>query len=78
MNTHKGGPLAQTEMAAAEPTVSTDKDSDTFTGLYRYFIVQSSLTRGKFPSARLEVHTVSLLLGILTGVVFGVLVSFPR
>lgn len=47
-------------------------------GLYRYFIIQSSLTQGKFPTARLEVHTVSLLLGALTGVVFGVLVSFPR
>lgn len=47
-------------------------------GLYRYFLIQSSLTTGKFPTARLEVHAVSLLLGALTGVVFGVLVAYPR
>ena len=44
----------------------------------RYFVIQHALTKGKFPTARLEVHTVSMLLALATGVIFGVLCAVPR
>ncbi len=47
-------------------------------GFVRYFIVQHALTKGKFPTARLEVHSVSVLLALATGIIFGVLCSVPR
>jgi len=47
-------------------------------GFVRYFIIQHALTKGKFPTARFEVHAVSLLLALTTGIVFGVLCTVPR
>jgi len=47
-------------------------------GFVRYFVIQHALTKGKFPTARLEVHAVSILLALMTGVIFGVLCAVPR
>ena len=47
-------------------------------GFVRYFIIQHALTKGKFPTARLEVHAVSMLLALATGIIFGVLCAVPR
>ena len=47
-------------------------------GFVRYFIIQQALTKGRFPTARLEVHTVSILLAVVTGIIFGVLCGVPR
>ncbi|KJA16285.1 hypothetical protein HYPSUDRAFT_147951 [Hypholoma sublateritium FD-334 SS-4] len=44
-------------------------------GVYRYFLVQNSLPKQKFPPARLSVALISFILGGITIVLFGALLS---
>lgn len=46
-----------------------------FVGITRYFTVQSALTQGNFPVARLVVLAISSVLIVLTTVVFAVLLA---
>ena len=44
----------------------------------RYFTVQSALTKGNFPVARVTIAFISVVLSALVVIVFGVLVSVRR
>ncbi|KII90940.1 hypothetical protein PLICRDRAFT_174292 [Plicaturopsis crispa FD-325 SS-3] len=44
-------------------------------GTSRYFIIQSALTSGKFPAARRSLVVLSMALGTLVVVVFGILIG---
>ncbi|KIM78477.1 hypothetical protein PILCRDRAFT_98382 [Piloderma croceum F 1598] len=47
-------------------------------GLVRYFTIQSALTKGSFPVARVTVAFIAVVLSALVVIVFGVLVSVRR
>lgn len=57
------------------PTHLSPATSDRHIGVYRYFLVQKALTLGQFPTARLGIAGVALVLAVIVAVVFGVLVS---
>ncbi|KAJ8521038.1 hypothetical protein ONZ45_g2209 [Pleurotus djamor] len=44
-------------------------------GMTRYFTVQSALTKGMFPVARVVMTAITAFLGVLIAIVFGVLVA---
>ncbi|KAF9448791.1 hypothetical protein P691DRAFT_668750 [Macrolepiota fuliginosa MF-IS2] len=47
-------------------------------GCLRYFAIQTALTRGAFPAARMSVIFVVVTLSVVTGIVFGVLIRGRR
>jgi len=47
-------------------------------GLVRYFSIQSALTKGNFPIARVTIAFIAVVLSALVVVVFGVLVGVRR
>jgi len=47
-------------------------------GLARYFMIQTALTKGKFPVARVSMAFISVILSILVVAVFGILVELRR
>jgi hypothetical protein len=47
-------------------------------GVTRYFSIQSALTRGKFPVARVTVAAITTGLSVLVILVFSVLVAVKR
>jgi hypothetical protein len=44
-------------------------------GVYRYFIIQSSLSKGVFPITRFGVAGIAIILAVVVVIVFAVLVS---
>lgn len=44
----------------------------------RYFTIQSALTKGSFPVARVTIAFIAVVLSALVVIVFGVLVSVRR
>jgi len=47
-------------------------------GLARYFMIQTSLTKGKFPVARVSIAFIAVMLSILVAIVFAILVQVRR
>jgi len=47
-------------------------------GLVRYFIIQTALTKGRFPVARVIIAFIAIVLSALVVTVFGVLVGVRR
>lgn len=44
-------------------------------GVLRYFTVQTALTKGMFPVARIAISVIALALGVLIVLTFGILVA---
>ncbi|KZV86996.1 hypothetical protein EXIGLDRAFT_680446 [Exidia glandulosa HHB12029] len=47
-------------------------------GIWRFFLIQHTLTKGKFPAARRVVTVLSAILAALIAIVFAVLISVSR